>query len=389
MSPITHRVTLPILLSTCLLLFPFVPSSLAQPPNEQDHAVRALSGLRENVRTAPQNIDHRLKLAETLYRIGDLDTAIDECRVALALKPDHALAHLQLGIALMAKQDWRPALTELRDAARLNPALAQAHYNLGTAYYTTGNLKGAIESYRQALALQPSLLDARYRLALALKFNHRDQESIQFMKEAAAGGVPQAQYALGQAYRTGQGVEKNGALTIYWWSKSVEFGHQPAASSLSLLRQLALSTVQPEQSRLEAQKAFQAYRETLWENVPGLARSDDKETLGTTLLKQNRADKAVSVLLQECYALSDVALAELARIYETGWEPHLPPFDKSILACIETTAGDSFVPAKKILARIYGKGLGVKQDRQKMELTLKGLPKDDIKAVLNQLTPAP
>ena len=107
------------------------------------------------------------------------------------------------------------------------------------------------------------------------------------------------------------------------------------------------------------------------------------------MLRQNRADKAVSVLLQECYALSDVALAELARIYETGWEPHLPPFDKSILACIETTAGDSFVPAKKILARIYGKGLGVKQDRQKMELTLKGLPKDDIKAVLNQLTPAP
>ncbi len=388
MSPITHRVTLPILLSTCLLLFPSVPSSLAETAAEPDDAVRALSHLREQVRAAPQSLDHRLKLADALYRIGDLDTAIDECRVALALKPDHALAHLQLGIALMAKQDWRPALTELRDAARLNPALTQAHYNLGTAYYTTGNLKGAIESYRQALALQPSLLDARYRLALALKFNHRDQESIQFMKEAAAGGVPQAQYALGQAYRTGQGIEKNGALTIYWWSKSVEFGHQPAASSLSLLRQLALSNVQPEQSRLEALKAFQAYRETLWENVPDLARSGN-ETLGTTLLKQNRADKAVSVLLQECYALSDVALAELARIYETGWEPQLPPFDKNILACIETTAGDSFMPAKKILARIYGKGLGVKQDRQKMELTLKGLPKDEIKEVLNQLTPAP
>ena len=236
MPPITHRAALPILLSTCLLLFPFVPSSLAETPSEQDDAVKALSGLRENVRTAPQSLDHRLKLAEALYRIGDLDTAIDECRVALALKPDHALAHLQLGITLMAKQDWRPAVTELRDAARLNPALTQAHYNLGTAYYTTGNLKGAIESYRQALALQPSLLDARYRLALALKFSHRDQESLQFMKEAATGGVPQAQYALGQAYRTGQGVEKNGALTIYWWSKSVEFGHQPAAAALSLLR---------------------------------------------------------------------------------------------------------------------------------------------------------
>jgi TPR repeat protein len=348
-----------------------------------------LGVLRSAVRVSPDSADDRLRLAEGLYRIGDLDTAIDECRAAIALKPDHARAHLQLGMALMAKQDWRASLTELKEAARLNPELTQAHYNLGTAYYTTGNLKAAIQSYQQALLLLPSFPDARYRLALVLKLARRDKESAQFMEEAAVGGVPQAQYFLGNAYRTGQGVDKNGTLAIYWWTKAGEFGHQPALTALSLFRRQVLSTIQTEQSRLEAWNAFQGYREKLWENFPDLTRNGNSETVGTTLLKENRADQAISVLLQEGYALSDVAQTELARIYETGWEPHLPPFDKNILTCFETTAGEGFGPAKKILARIYAKGLGVKQNRLKANTVLRGLPKNEIKALLSELSLEP
>lgn len=413
-----HRIVLIILLFACLAARPYVYSSFAQPPSEQapttptetpstpalhkdepllpnflpheqDDAVSVLAELRGNVRTSPQNADNRLKLAEGLYRIGDLDTAIDECRAAIVLKPDHALAHLQLGRALMAKQDWRASVMELKEAARLNPELTQAHYNLGTAYYTTGNIKGAIQSYQQALALQPSFPDARYRLALVLKLARRDQESAQFMEEAAVGGVPQAQYFLGNAYRTGQGIDKNGTLAIYWWTKAGEFGHQPALTALSLFRRQVLSTIQTEQNRLEAWNAFQGYREKLWENFPDLSRNGDRETLGTTLLKQDRADHAVPVLLQEGYALSDVAQTELARLYEIGWEPHLPPFDKSILTCFEATAGEGFGPAKKILARIYGKGLGMKPDRQKAITALKGLPKQEVKMALDELSLQP
>lgn len=356
---------------------------------EQEDAGMLLGELRGNVRTSPQSADDRLKLAEGLYRIGDLDAAIDECRVALRLKPDSAKAHLQLGVALMAKQDWRAASTELQEATRLNPELTQAHYNLGTVYYTTGNLKASIQSYRQALELQASFSDARYRLALVLKLAHRDQESAHFMEEAAQGGVSQAQYFLGNAYRTGQGVEKNGARAIYWWTKAVELGHQPAAASLSQLRRQALSGSQPEKKRREALEAFRDYRDKLWDHFPDLMRNGDSETVGTTLLKQNRADDAVSVLLQEGYALSDVAQTELARLYEMGWEQHLPPFDKTILTCFETTAGDGFVPAKKILSRIYGKGLGMAPDVPKAKAALKGLPKDEIKAALNELSVQP
>jgi TPR repeat protein len=352
---------------------------------EQEDAVVMLGELRGNARSFPENPHARLKLAEGLYRIGDLDAAIDEYRIALKLKPDSAKTHLQLGVALMAKQDWRTAMTELKEAARLDPELTQAHYNLATVFYTIGNLKAAIQSYQRALELQPHFPDARYRLALVLKLSHRDQESAQSMEEAAQGGVAQAQYFLGNAYRTGQGVEKNGALAVYWWTKALALGHQPAAASLSQLRRQALSPVQPMNKRQEALQAFRSYREKLWDNFPDLSRDGETDTLGTTLVKQNRTDEAVPVLLQESYALSEVAQAELARLYELGSEPQLPPFDKGILISFETTANEGFVPAKKILARIYAKGIGMTPDVPKAKAQLKGLPKHDVTSLLDEL----
>lgn len=349
----------------------------------------SLVDLRDAVQTFPNSLRDHLELADTLYRVGDVDQAIDEYRIALKLKPDSAKTHMQLGVASMTKQDWRTAMVELKEAIRLDPDLTQAHYNLGTVYYTTGNLKGAIQAYQRALELQNHFPDARYRLALVLKLNHRDQESAQSMEEAARGGVAQAQYFIGNAYRTGQGVEKNAALAVYWWTKALALGHQPAATSLSQLRRQALSSTQPEAKRQEALEAFRNYRDKFWDNFPDLSRDGETETLGTTLLKQNRSDQAVSVLLQESYALSEAAQIELARLYEMGWEPHLAPFDKRIVTSFEITANDGFVPAKKILASIYAKGIGTIPDLPKAKAQLKGLPKQEITSILSDLPSQP
>lgn len=354
-------------------------------PREQEDAVTALDELRGAVRIAPQSADDRLKLAQGLYRLGDLDAAIDECRVVIRLNPNDDQAHLQLGVILMAKQEWRAAASVLKEAIRLNPESTHAHYSLGNVQYSLGNVKAAIQSYRQALELQPYFPDARFRLALLLKLTRHDQEAAQLMEEAALGGVPQAQYFLGNAYKSGQGVEKNLAQAIFWWTKAAEFGHQPAADALSKLRRQALSRDQSDRKHNEALDAFHAYRDKLWDEFPDYSRLGDNETLGTTLLKQHRADSTVVVLLHESYALSDVALAELAKLYEAGWNEHLAPFDKRILTCLETIADDGFMPAKKSLARIYGNGLGMEPNLQKAKAILKGLSKQEIKSVLDEL----
>jgi len=156
----------------------------------------------------------------------------------------------------MAKQDGHAASIALMEAILLDPWLTQAHYNLGSVQYSLGNHAAAIQSYRRALQLQPSFLDAHYRLALLLKLANRHQEAAQFMEEAAIGRVPQAQYFLGNAYRNGQGVEKNLGLAICWWTKAVEFGQQRAAESLSQPRRQALSPDQSARRRNDARGAI-------------------------------------------------------------------------------------------------------------------------------------
>ncbi len=350
-----------------------------------DDAVIALAELRKAVHASPDSAGSRLRLAQGLYRVGDLDAAIDECRAALKLAPKNANAHLQLGVVLMTKQDGRAAATALMEAILLDPELTHAHYSLGTVHYTLGNLTAAIRSYRRALELQPTFPDARYRLALVLKLRNRNEEAVQFMEEAAAGGVPQAQYFIGNAYRHGQGVEKNLSLAIRWWSKAAESGQQRAEESLSQLRRQALSPDRSQRRRTEAVEAFREYRDSRWLEHPDVVRHDPNDSLGIALLRDSHASEGVAALFDEAFALSETASDELARLYEHGIETRLAQYDKRILTCLETTALDGFIPAKKALARIYGKGLGVTPDWHKANAMLKGLPKRETNLLLEDI----
>jgi TPR repeat protein len=344
-----------------------------------------LGELRSAALLSPNNADVRLKLAQELYRIGDLDSALDECRVAIKLDSRNATAYLQLGVTLMAKHDEQGASIALMDAIMFDPQLALAHYSLGSVQYSLGNLPAAIQSYRKALDLRPNFHDARYRLALVLKLADQDREGTLLMEDAANSGIPQAQYSIGNAYRHGQGVEKNMALAIRWWTKAMESGQQRAAESLSQLRRQALSSDQPEQRRMDAMTAFRQYRRELWDDYPDTGRHNSNDSVGIALLKIGQASNGITALFAEAFALGEDAHDELARLYETGIETSLAQFDKRILACFAATAADGFIPAKKALARIYGKGLGVEQDLQKAEMVLKGLPKEEMDAVLDEI----
>ncbi len=354
----------------------------------QSDAATRLGEARGAVRLHPDRPAARLILAEALYRIGDLDGAIEECRAAMKLDPNDATTHLKLGIVLAAKQNWRAAASVLSEAIRLNPGLTDAHYSLGSVHYSLGDRKAAMQSYRQVLALQPIFPDARYRLALLLKLAGQEQEAAQHMEEAAVGGVPQAQFFLGNAYKSGQGIGKDLAQAIFWWTKAVDYGYQPAADSLSKLRRQALSVEQSARKSKETFDAFQRYRDKLWEEFHEYGQMEEREALGSKLLKDHRMDRAVPVLLKEGYALSEPAQAELARLYERGWNS-LPPYDKKILACFETTAAEGFLPARRFLARIYGKGLGLPRDRSKAKALLRGLPKQEMNALLDEIGDTP
>lgn len=353
--------------------------------NEPTEAVTEIASLRRAIRLLPNDPDYRLKLAGALLRVGDMDAAVEECRAAITLQPDDGNAHLQLGLMLMAKQDWRAAASALAEAIRLEPDLPHAHYSLGSVQYSLGNVTAAVQSYRRTLELRPHFPDAHYRLALSLSVAGRPREAAHHLETAAVGGVPQARLFLGNAYQTGQGVERNLGLAIFWWMQAADLGQPTASDSLSKVRRQALSSESPKQKRIEWQRALQSYRRLLWDAFPGISPTNESRSLGKTLLEQNRGDDAISVLLKECFTLSEEAHAELAGLYETGRDQHLKPFDKNILTCFESTSADGFAPAKKILTRIYAKGLGLEADIPKAKVLLKGLPKQDRQSLLDEL----
>lgn len=348
-------------------------------------AVTKLEALRRSIRLLPNVPEYHLQLADGLLHLGELDSAIEECRAAIRLQPDDGRAHLQLGLLLSAKQDWHAAGSALKEALRLEPNLPQAHYSLGAVHYALGNVTSAILDYRRALELRPHFVDAHHHLGLLLRITGQLHEAIPHLDTAALGGVPEARLFLGNAYKHGQGVEKNLGLAIYWWMQAVELGEQTSFLSLSKLRRQTLAPGLTSLQRAELLKGFQAYRTLLWNDYPDMSRVSDRQSLGKALLAQGRGEDAIWALLKEGVALSEEAHTLLAALYETGSSPHLKPFDRRILTCFETTAADGFTSAKKLLARIYATGLGVDPDPQKAKAILTGLPKKEAQAILSEL----
>jgi tetratricopeptide (TPR) repeat protein len=352
---------------------------------EHPDVVTELDQLRRAIRLLPGVPEYRLKLADTLLHLGELDAAIEECRSAIVLERDLGPAHLQLGLLLSAKQDWHAAASALKEALRLEPDLPQAHYGLGNIHYSLGDVNSAMQSYRRALELRPYFLDAHYHLGLLLRVTGQIREAIPHLETAAIGGVPQARLFLGNAYKDGQGVEKNLGLAIYWWMQAVELGEQNSFQSLSKLRRQTLAPGLTALQRAELLKGFQSYRAILWSDYPDMSRVSDRQSLGKALLGQGRGEDAIWAFLKECVALSGEAHTELATLYEAGFPPYLKPFDKRILTCFETTAADGFTSAQKLLARIYATGLGVDTDIQKAKAILNRLPKKEAQAILTEL----
>ena len=80
----------------------------------------------------------RYCLALALDERGARDEAIDYYRQALAIKPDYALAHSNLGLALARRGDVEQGFDQIRTAVDLNPADPFAQNNLGVALARRG-----------------------------------------------------------------------------------------------------------------------------------------------------------------------------------------------------------------------------------------------------------
>jgi Flp pilus assembly protein TadD len=109
-------------------------------------------------------------------RLGAPAAAEPVLRRALARKPDHAVAHRELGTALAARAQYPEAVAQYRTAIQLDPEDVDAYVGLGSVLEKAGELPDAEDALKQGLQHAPRDARLHYRLALVyIDMNERDR----------------------------------------------------------------------------------------------------------------------------------------------------------------------------------------------------------------------
>lgn len=108
--------------------------------------------------------------ASDLLEAGKFDAAIEEFEKSIALNPNAAESHNNLGVAYSNKKRYDEAIREFNRTIELNPGkniLVVAYENLGNTYLQQDLYDEAISSLKKALEIQPHLADCQFYIGLA------------------------------------------------------------------------------------------------------------------------------------------------------------------------------------------------------------------------------
>lgn len=115
-------------------------------------------------------------------------TSLDEARAAyeraLALEPETADAHVNLGRLLHMAGEPGRAEPHYREAVRIAPDDPTPHFNLGVLLEERHRRDEAVHAYRQAILRDPDFADAHCNLGLLLESLGRRQEALRHLMAA-------------------------------------------------------------------------------------------------------------------------------------------------------------------------------------------------------------
>ena len=125
-------------------------------------------------------------LGVALLESGRVAEAIAQLQQALVVNPRHAEAHNNLGFVAFHLGRNDAAIAELEQALALDPGLVRAHLNLGNALLAAGRVDEAIGAYQRALALEPGYAEAHNNLGSAWLTRGQMREAIAEYEQALA-----------------------------------------------------------------------------------------------------------------------------------------------------------------------------------------------------------
>ena len=132
----------------------------------------------------PQNALAHNNLGAALISQGRAEEAIAHCRAALEIKPGYVHAYSNLGDAWLQNRQFDEAFVNYRKALELTPLDAAIHNNFGTGLAQAGRLDEAVAHYRQALKIVPGDGNTYNNLGNALCQQGKIDESIASFQKA-------------------------------------------------------------------------------------------------------------------------------------------------------------------------------------------------------------
>jgi protein O-mannosyl-transferase len=115
-----------------------------------------------------QNVFAHNNLGIMLAQHGDIEGAIRQYRLAMAINPDSPIPHNNLGNALVACGRFDEAVAAFCKVLALSPEYASAHMNLSIALACRGHIEAAVGECRRAIALDPTNANAHNNLGIFL-----------------------------------------------------------------------------------------------------------------------------------------------------------------------------------------------------------------------------
>lgn len=176
-------------------------------------------------------VEAHFAAAQQAQKDNDYVTAEREYRAVLAIKPNFAEVHMNLGLVYQLHNQIPDAMTEFQRALQLKPALAGANFFLGvdyckrgegpkalpylkaaarqdprqpdiwswlaTAQEMSGQIHAEVATLQRALNVQPRNIDLLYLLGNA--YEHLGKEEVASLQKTAPHS-PRAEQLLGESY---------------------------------------------------------------------------------------------------------------------------------------------------------------------------------------------
>ncbi len=173
----------------------------------------AVAEYRKAVNEDPTNgVNHQI-LADALEKSGDLDSAIEEFRLAASLLPSDGMVRVQLAKALIARDGVSDEAIDLfRRAVELTPGLVEARRGLASVLLHQQRYEEALEHLDATLEIDPTDPGARLMRARALAAVGRETEAKLDLEAILAARPDSLEAALDLAALEARQGEFDGAI---------------------------------------------------------------------------------------------------------------------------------------------------------------------------------